>query len=368
MNLISAFHQVRDVVLKGKIPLVFFDEFDSNFQGLLGWLKYFIDPMQSGHFKDGESIHPIGKSIFIFAGATSSTLKEFSRVGQEKKEIDRFKEVKGPDFVSRLRGYVDILGLNPISESERLYMIRRAVALRIQLYLKAKHIFDSVGRANIDKDVLRALIKVPEYKHGMRSMGSILDMSVLSGRRSFEQSALPPANQLDLHVDAKLFSRLMASDILFGAAREKLARAIHEAFRKNQKGKKSSRAIGMKPWEELPEDFKESNRQQADSIPLYLKAVGYGFQPVIGREINKVRFTAEEVEIMSEMEHKRFVAHKLKAGWKPGERRDEKRMINPTLVDWEKLPKSEKDKDHQTVCKFPDYLAEAGFEIYKLGR
>ena len=71
-DLITAFHKVRDISLTGKVPLVFFDEFDSAFDGKLGWLKYFLAPMQDGVFREGDAIHPIGKAIFVFAGGTSS--------------------------------------------------------------------------------------------------------------------------------------------------------------------------------------------------------------------------------------------------------------------------------------------------------
>lgn len=40
LDLVNSFHKVRDIVLDGKIPLVF-DEFDSALEGNLGWLKYF---------------------------------------------------------------------------------------------------------------------------------------------------------------------------------------------------------------------------------------------------------------------------------------------------------------------------------------
>lgn len=33
--------------------------------------------MQDGTFREGDSIHPVGKAIFVFAGGTSSTFKEF---------------------------------------------------------------------------------------------------------------------------------------------------------------------------------------------------------------------------------------------------------------------------------------------------
>ena len=74
------FHKIRDEVLKGKIPLVFFDEFDITLQNQqFGWLKYFLAPMQDGEFRDGEGMHPIGRSIFIFAGGTCQNFNEFKK-------------------------------------------------------------------------------------------------------------------------------------------------------------------------------------------------------------------------------------------------------------------------------------------------
>lgn len=369
-DLVEALHQVRDVVLEGHVPLVFFDEFDSNFQGVdLGWLKYFLDPMQSGKFKDGATTHPVGKAIFVFAGATSSTLAEFSRLGGRKEEIEGFRAVKGPDFVSRLRGYVNVLGVNPADpgdpavSGDRLYMIRRAVALRAQLEMNAKHLADHSGRIRIDPGVLRALVKIPEYRHGMRSMEALIDMSMLADRRIFEQSALPPAAQLDLHVDAGVFA------LLVGGAREAIARAAHEAFvADNLKTKaKPPTDPGMQPWSDLAEFYKESNRQQADQFPVYLKAVGRAFHTVPGRQAHVVELTTAEVETLARMEHERWLAEKLADGWVYGRKRDEVKKTHPCIVSWEKLPEKEREKDRQAVRAIPRILGDGGYETYPLG-
>ncbi len=106
-DLIKALHQVRDVVLKGKVPLVFFDEFDAKYQTEdLGWLKYFLEPMQDGRFKEGESTHPIGRAIFVFAGGTSTSLQGFSReVLEEEENLDAAeKEVKLKELKCKFRG------------------------------------------------------------------------------------------------------------------------------------------------------------------------------------------------------------------------------------------------------------------------
>ncbi|HEX2059381.1 MAG TPA: hypothetical protein VHK90_01440, partial [Thermoanaerobaculia bacterium] len=72
-DLRGAFHQVRDVSLRGEIPLVFWDEFDTTYgDKALGWLRYFISPMQDGLFQEDQITHPIGRSIFVFAGGTAT--------------------------------------------------------------------------------------------------------------------------------------------------------------------------------------------------------------------------------------------------------------------------------------------------------
>jgi hypothetical protein len=368
-DLASALHRVRDVVLEGKVPLVFFDEFDASYEARpLGWLKFFLDPMQDGKFKDGESTHPIGKSIFVFAGATSDSLATFARENSSPEVLEQFRMVKGPDFVSRLRGYVDILGIDQKNEEDRLYMIRRAVALRGQLERSAGQLVDRAGRISIDAGVLRALIKIPRYRHGMRSLESLIDMSMLAGRETFEQSALPPAPQLELHVDAGAFMRLVARDTLVGAAREKVAKAIHDAFVADNKTTKPEEDPGMQPWDDLSEDYRESNLEQADWYRAYLDAVDCGFAPAGDDKPRQVEFTAAEVEELARLEHERWWAEKRAAGYVFGPSKSDKAKTHPCMVPWDQLSGEEREKDRQVVRAVPGRMAAAGFDTYRLGK
>ena len=361
-KLIAAFHKVRDIALGGKIPIVFFDEFDSEFNGKLGFLKYFLAPMQDGKFREGETLHPIGRAIFVFAGGTCCTFTDFYK---EEGDLG-FKDAKGPDFVSRLRGYVNIKGPNPLSEDERLYMIRRAQVFRFLLQKNAKNIFDGEKKCRIDPGVLRAIIKIPEYKHGIRSMLAIIEMSMLAERKTFEQAALPSPEQLKLHVDAEMFSRLVVRDVLLGGAREVMAKTIHEKYRKDNKGKVSNNDPAMAPWNKLREDLKESNRHQADDLPEKLKAVGCDFTPVVDGKPELIEFTVEEIEIMAEMEHSRWNREKFMAGWSFGEKKDPAKKTHPCLVEWKDLLERDKEKDRGAVRGIPELLKSAKFEIYRL--
>ena len=353
-DLIKAFHRVRDVALKGIIPLVFFDEFDSSFgTDQLTWLKYFLAPMQDGEFKDGETVHPIGKSIFVFAGGTSKTFQEFSREKMGQNEITEFKSVKGTDFVSRLRGYVNIIGPDP-DEDDKFFIMRRALLLRSLLQNNVPHIIDS-GVVQIDPGVLWAFLQIGEYKHGVRSMQAIIDMSNLSGQKKYEQSALPSKEQLKMHVNAKEFNLLVTEKSTFYRAIERMAKKIHNNYRKiNSKAP---------TWENLSEEYRDSNRMQAEHIPVKLARLGFKMRRVSGK-LSQFNFNSDQIEHLAMYEHERWVQEKRLSGWRLGER-NETNKKHPDLVDWRELSDESKEKDRDAVEKIPEILAQAGFEVYK---
>jgi hypothetical protein len=242
-DLINAFHRVRDVSLKEKIPLVFFDEFDCAFEERpLGWLKYFLAPMQDGEFMDCGTVHPIGKSIFVFAGGIYKSFQEFCENTSPIFNTQKNSPEKCLDFISRLRGYVNILGPNRISENEAendkrddAYIIRRAVQLRSLIEKNAPDIIKkgekdskgrSIDRVSIDEDLLKTLLVIPKYKHGVRSMEAIIEMSMLQGQRSWEKSSLPPKDQLELHVDGKYFFTILEKPEIYSEYSERFSRKI----------------------------------------------------------------------------------------------------------------------------------------------
>lgn len=216
-----AFRKVQDEAVARDVPLVFFDEFDASIgRERLGWLKYFLSPMHDGKFKAGESTYRIGRAIFVFAGGISKSWDDFY---EKQKDKAFFKNAKGTDFVSRLRGYLDIETINfhpAPSESSgddkrkkrlrAIVMFRRAVQLRVLLEKHLPGIFDpNTKEARIDRGVLRAFLKVKRYEHESRSMRAIIEMSRISLRGRFQMSSLPGPEQLKMHVDAKDFFKCM---------------------------------------------------------------------------------------------------------------------------------------------------------------
>jgi hypothetical protein len=373
-DLAAGFHRVRDVILEGKLPLVFFDEFDSDRDGqALGWLKSFLMPMQDGKFRDSSGEHPIGKCVMVFAGGTSSTFESFcqSMTSEDSLVQADFKAAKGPDFVSRLRGTIDVLGPNPASDQDRNFLLRRALLLRSLLERK---LGACSGRALIAPDVLHAMLHVPTYRHGARSMESILDMSQVRGG-SWEPAALPFYTQLSLHVDADAFIGLVLKDVVLNAYREVLARAIHEdsmAARIHENyvenhaaGADSGSSYGGE-WDSLPDEIKDSNRTQALSIPDKLLLVRCGFDAGDTPYPTLTQFTDDEVLLLAQDEHERWMEDKRRNGWTYGPVRDNEKKIHPCLVSWEKLPENEQQKDRDVALNIIPLLKKAGLRVYRM--
>lgn len=206
---------------EGKIPLIFFDEFDCSLDGKeLGWLKYFLAPMQDGTFCGARQTIKIARAIFVFAGGVFESFSKFDpsssfspslegETESEKIDFDRFKACKGPDFISRLRGHIDILPINA-SAGKVKPILRRALVLRS--LLEHYHFVtrqESGLVSNIDEDVVYALLTMDRYRHGTRSMEAILQMCTpMEGR--IEKASLPSKKQMDMHINAEEFAIRMA--------------------------------------------------------------------------------------------------------------------------------------------------------------
>ena len=366
-DITNALKSVQNVEKKGKIPLVFFKKFDLPFNDKeYGWLKFFLDPMESGVFNVDGTLNHIKRAIFVFETGAHESFQDFSYDNQY--EINQFKRAGGSDFVSRLRAYLNVLGPNKCFEDDLFFRMRRAVLLRSILEKNAKNIIGDDQKANISRGILRAFLHVPKYKHGVRSIEAIIEMSMLSDKNIFDQSALPPKQQLDIHLDATIFLKLVASEPLFGSVFEKMAMEIHEDYRRMMMDSKSNDSEAMKPWEDLSSDLKESNHQQAQKILVKLQEIDYDVIPCIS-EPKPFEFSHEQIEKLAQIEHEQWMDERLSQGWRYDHRithSDHYQKLSPHLVPWEKLPEKYKDMDRHAVRNMPTLLKKAGFEIYSL--
>jgi len=156
--------------------------------------------------------------------------------------------------------------------------------------------------------------------------------------------------------------------LLFGGTFETLARAFHSDYVRNEraKGLTPLENPSMVPWEELPEHLKDSNREIAANIRTKIDAIGCDIIATSDWDVQPFKFSAEELELMATMEHKRWLEEKLREGWRYGPSRDDSTKIHPSLVPWSELSEAEKDKDRNPVRALPEFLAKARFQIYRL--
>lgn len=221
-QLTEAFHQVQDRVLSSndEVPLVIFDEFDSTFQQVpMGWLKYFLAPMQDGLFQGKAGAYRVGRAIFLFSGGTSYSFckfKEKASTDDKGNSAERYKAAKLDDFISRLRGYLDISDINEegYRPPGRLIKLRRAILLRSLLERHASPIFRTskdTERADIQDGVIKAFLKTTKYEYGIRSMEAIIQMSRwINGQ--FAAASLPSHLFLEEHVNIESFRPILSDE------------------------------------------------------------------------------------------------------------------------------------------------------------
>jgi hypothetical protein len=215
------------------------------------------------------------------------------------------------------------------------------------------------GEPPMDKNVLRAMLLVPEYKHGARSMEAILDMSRLESP-ILEPASLPFYSQLSLHVNADAFIRLVLREVILNGFTEALAKAIHENYLKNMIANGNGNHPSAVPWEELPEELKESNRLQAQDIATKLTQEGYDYDTGDTPFPSVEEFSDDTVLRLAKQEHQRWRHEKERAIKETG-----KEIRTHLLVDWDELEEAEQEKDIQAIRNIIPLLKTIGLRVYK---
>jgi hypothetical protein len=152
---------------------------------------------------------------------------------------------------------------------------------------------------------------------------------------------------------------------------DRLARRIHADYvaRRRREGAAPEKDPALLDWEDLDEGFRESSRQQAAHIFVKLRAIGC---EAAGRSDARPAVTAfepDQVEVLARMEHARWVAERVLAGWTyaPGSK-DVERKTSPYLASWADLPASIQQYDRDFVLLVPTLLAADGKKVCRRER
>ena len=153
-------------------------------------------------------------------------------------------------------------------------------------------------------------------------------------------------------------------------ALEALAKVIHEDYCavEARKGHTVAQNPSMRPWADLPETLRDSDRAQAADIPNKLEALGYELAPSFGLPPASIVISDEQAAAFSAREHERWMQEKRRGGWTFGPTRDNDRKLHPSMIPWEQLSIEEKDKDRAAVQNVPRLIEKAGFRVRKIGR
>jgi hypothetical protein len=379
-ELAGAFHKIRDAVLEGKLPFIFWDEFDSD---RLKWLQFMLAPMQDGRFQDGKDTHPLGKAIFIFAGGTCQNMLQFKSSERDQDFIEK----KGPDFLSRINCYIDIFGPNPRKlfnpetrkieqndETDICYPVRRALFLRSNLGLDKKETL------KIDWGLLSAFLEVDQFNNGSRSLERLLSPLKNNKSGTIIRSDLPSDEIMEMNVNFTSFIELMYDQ---DRDREKLseniAKCIHEVWMK----KNVRESVYNVKYEELPFDARLDNIAAAkrmidviDSTKEFtLVRNSNGLRDDGADFNNKLKKDTAFMERIAEEEHNGWCKARMDSGWDKGIRSNYYKT-HPCLVPYNDMDKGIKDKDKQyqknkdrdTVRQYSEFLKGTDYCIVKVGQ
>jgi len=129
-----------------------------------------------------------------------------------------------------------------------------------------------------------------------------------------------------------------SADIILRRTLDENARRIHESYvaEELKKGRQLRETPTLVPWEELSDGMRQSNRSQADHVPIKRRTLGISGAPAT-------------IEALAEAEHRRWMADRVVAGWRYAAKREDGKRLHPSIRPYADLSTEEKDKDRNTV-------------------
>jgi hypothetical protein len=188
-------------------------------------------------------------------------------------------------------------------------------------------------------------------------------LAVESARRTDGLSAGPAAG-IEVF---PLLDLVCTSGIVLNGEVEYVAQAIHGEYLARAKERPDSaadRAV-LVPWERLPMTYRQANRAQARDMRRKLASAGYEIAMAPWDAEPLVTFTPETMSVLARMEHERWMTDRAHDGWRYGPLRDNRRKLHPSMVPWEELSDSERQKDVDAVENIPRILARAGLSVIR---
>jgi hypothetical protein len=142
---------------------------------------------------------------------------------------------------------------------------------------------------------------------------------------------------------------------------EQLARACHQHYltRRLSDGLRPGSSRALVRWEELDDEYRKVNRDQAVDVGRKLSTIGCMLSPR-RTDAPQFVFRDDELETLAELEHQRWNRDHLRDGWTWGHERNPDAKAHPSLLPWSELSEEEREKDREAVQAITPILADAG--------
>ena len=139
---------------------------------------------------------------------------------------------------------------------------------------------------------------------------------------------------------------------LMGATLDELGKSLHEGYLEERRNDPSNN-FGTKPadveWASLPSKYKKANRQAGDHVVTKLRALRAEISDGTSKE--DFEYDEDHLEVLSEVEHRRWMACYYLDGWQYGETRNDAARRHPDLVPWEQLSDGTKGYDREQISE-----------------
>ena len=266
--------------------------------------------------------------------------------------VDRLAEEKVHDFLERYPAFKDYCDIEYItSEADSPQLINHVLP-----FIKIPDILTTIVLCfenNTQNLLLGLQLDNVNFKEHVNIFISTSDDAAFT---TFSQNVKPYG----------LSSKVCSHDSICGEILDKKAIAFHNNYLEKRKkeedfGKKDADV----PWEELSQEYKDSNRKAADHIGVKMRAIACEIVEA-DDPIPEAKITEEELLMLAKLEHKRWNAERKLAGWTYSKIKNDKARETPDLTEWENLAKETREYDVDAVKCIPEVLAKVGLKAVHL--
>ncbi len=143
---------------------------------------------------------------------------------------------------------------------------------------------------------------------------------------------------------------VLSARSLMSATLDELGKSLHEGYLEERRNDRANN-FGTKPadveWASLASKYKKANRQAGDHVATKLRALRAEISE--GTSKDDFEYDKDQLDVLSEVEHRRWMASYYLDGWQYGEVRNDAARRHPDLVPWEQLSDGTKGYDREQI-------------------